>query len=148
MTSDLGTEIRILVYDYLVERGNPPSVAEIANRLSMTDDEARTRLAGLKIGKTILVHPATGEISMAGPFSASKTQYRAVGSRTAWWANCAWDMLGIPMIARESVRIDTHCTDCDDPWTLTATTHAPPAQEGIVHFLLPARRWYDDIGFT
>ena len=148
MNGDIDTRMRTFVYNRLTERGNPPTVAEIASHLSLGADDAKVRLAGLKIGKTILVSPATGEIWMAGPFSSAKTQYRVTGSRTSWWANCAWDMLGIPMIAHESVRIDTHCTDCDDPWTLTATTHAPPAQEGVVHFLLPARKWYEDVGFT
>lgn len=148
MTNDIDTQIRVFVYDHLMAHGNPPAVAEIASHLSLTLENAKTRLAGLRIGKTILVHPVTGEIWMAGPFSSSRTQYRVIGSRTSWWANCAWDMLGVAMIAGESVRIDTSCTDCDDPWTLTAPTHAPPAQEGIVHFLLPARKWYEDIGFT
>ena len=148
MNGDIAARIRIFAYDHLVERGIPPTIAEIAGHLSLADEDARERVASLKIGKTILVHPSTGEIWMAGPFSALPTQYRVTGSRTSWWANCAWDMLGIPMIAAESVRIETHCTDCGDPWTLTATTHSPPAQEGVVHFLLPARKWYEDIGFT
>ncbi len=147
-TGDIGIRMRIFVYEQLIGIGMPPTIAEIADHLRVTEEDARHRLGGLKIGKTILVNPANGEIWMAGPFAATETQYRVVGSRSSWWANCAWDMFGIAMIVGESVRIDTHCTDCNDPWTLTATTHSPPAQEGIVHFLLPARKWYEDIGFT
>ncbi|MEO7368233.1 MAG: organomercurial lyase [Gemmatimonadaceae bacterium] len=100
MKNDIDTQIRVFVYDYLMAHGNPPAVAEIANQLSLTTESAKTRLASLKIGKTILVHPERGEVWMAGPFSAADTQYRVIGSRTSWWANCAWDMLGIAMINR------------------------------------------------
>ena len=148
MTPDVATRMRMFVYDRLIANGSMPSIDEIASRLGLARDDAKKRLADLRIGKTILVHPTTGELWMAGPFSSKKTQYRVVGRRASWWANCAWDMFGVAVIVGEAVRIDTHCTECGDPWTLTADPHAPPAQEGIVHFLLPARKWYEDIGFT
>ncbi len=85
---------------------------------------------------------------MAGPFSAAPTQYRVIGKSASWWANCAWDMFGVAMLVGETVTIDTRCTDCGDPWTLIARSGTPSTDEGIVHFLLPAREWYQDIGFT
>jgi hypothetical protein len=33
------------------------------------------------------VHPESGEIWMAGPFSAAKTDYQAVAGDRSWWAN-------------------------------------------------------------
>lgn len=102
----------------------------------------------LKIGKTVLPQPKTGEIWMAGPFASAESPYRVTGRGTTWWANCAWDMLGIAMIASEPVRIDTHCTDCLSPMTLRADPARAPSLDAVVHFLVPARRWYDDIGFT
>ena len=148
MIADVATRMRMFVYDHLIATGFMPSIDDIAGHLQLSRVEATERLGGLKIGKTILVHPTTGEIWMAGPFSATETQYRVVGRRASWWANCAWDMFGVATIVGEAVGIETHCTECGDPWTLTADPQSPPAQEGIVHFLLPARKWYEDIGFT
>ena len=85
---------------------------------------------------------------MAGPFAATATQYRVIGKAAGWWANCAWDMFGIGFITGEKTVIETSCTDCDDPWVLSSSPDEPPEDKGIVHFLLPAREWYQDIGFT
>ena len=147
MTVDV-TALRIGVYDEILNSGTVPIAASLAARFGVSAAELRSALAALRIGKTILLHPSTGEIWMAGPFSAVETPYRVtVGDRT-WWANCAWDMFGVAMIAGERARIDARCTDCSAPMTILADPTAVPNDDAVVHFLLPARRWYDDIGFT
>ena len=140
--------LRVFVYDGLVDRGTLPSIAAIADRFRVAPNDARRALAELHIGKTILVHPETGEIWMAGPFSASETPYRITLGQRRWWANCAWDMFGVAALVGAAVRVDTHCTDCGEPIALVCDPARPPNEPGVVHFLMPARRWYDNIGFT
>ncbi|HEX6066925.1 MAG TPA: organomercurial lyase [Longimicrobiales bacterium] len=130
--------LRIHIYNTLVASGRPPHL----NR------EERQQVAAMKIGKTLIPHPQTGQVWMAGPFAAEPTQYKVTGTAT-WYANCAWDMLGIPLITQERVRIETQCAHCAEPMVLDASPDTPPASSNaIVHFLVPARKWYDDIGFT
>jgi hypothetical protein len=127
----------------------PPSSREIAGHFGVTQSEALQALRDMKIGKAILVHPQTGEIWMAGPFASLPTQYRVVGRTTEWWANCAWDMLGVASLVKEPVRIETRCTDCGDPMTFQVDPSRDAISDtSVVHFLVPARHWYDDIGFT
>ena len=140
--------LRIFVYDRLVASGSPPSLDEIAAHFGTTRDVARKEIGALKIGKTILVHPDSGEIWMAGPFSAARTDYKVVAGDRSWWANCAWDMLGIPMVLNAPVQVHTKCTDCGSPMTIDCSPSHPPTVDAVVHFLVPARRWYEDIGFT
>jgi hypothetical protein len=140
--------LRRFVYDEILTRGKPPTSADIGTRFDTSASDVRLALAELRIGKTILIDPHSGEIWMAGPFSTVETGYRVVGARCAWWANCAWDMFGIAMIANQRVRVETQCTDCLEPIGLVADPSAPPNDDGVIHFLVPARRWYDDIGFT
>ena len=140
--------LRVFVYDELIDRGTPPSVVAIADRFGVAPNEARRPLAELRIGKTILVHPQTGEIWMAGPFSASETPYRVTRGPRQWWANCAWDMFGVAVIVGATVRVDARCTDCGGAISLVCDPAAPPNDDAVVHFLVPARRWYNDIGFT
>jgi hypothetical protein len=145
-----GDALRVFVYDALIGSGTMPSIALVAAHLGATAENTRAALRGLRVGKTLLPHPDTGEIWMAGPFAAAPTSYRVSGRRVSWWANCAWDMLGIPAIVGESVEISASCTDCDLPMTVRVDprTGPVPGTDGLVHFLVPARRWYDDIGFT
>ena len=131
-----------------MERGLPPSAAEIGRHFGRSEREAKHAIAHLKIGKTVLPHPDTREVWMAGPFASAPTGYRVEGKRARYYANCAWDMLGIPFIANDWVNIATSCTDCGELIELSADAEVPPGDDLIVHFLVPAHRWYDDIGFT
>jgi Alkylmercury lyase len=140
--------LRVFVYDELVDRGAPPSIGALGRRFGVAPNDARSALGELRIGKTILVHPQTGEIWMAGPFSAVETPYRVTLGDRQWWANCAWDMFGVAQIVGEPVRVDTRCTDCEEPLALVCDPAVPPNGDGVVHFLVPARRWYENIGFT
>jgi hypothetical protein len=142
--------LRVFVYDTLIESGRAPDARAIGAHFGVSADDARQALRAQRIGKTLLTHPETGEIWMAGPFSAVPTSYRVLAGRTSWWANCAWDMLGIPVIVGQRVEVQATCTDCGDPFRTTVEPRTGPAPdaEWIVHFLVPASRWYDDIGFT
>ena len=141
-------DLRVHVYDHLLERGMPPTLDELARHFGCGAADAKRALAELKIGKTVLAHPQTGEIWMAGPFAATESPYRVTGSRVTWFANCAWDMLGVAVIANERVRIEARCTDCGEDLSMSASPSEPPSIDAVVHFLVPARRWYDDLGFT
>jgi hypothetical protein len=141
-------DLRVFVYDFLKKRGMPPSVPVVAAQFATSDEEARRSLASLNIGKTVLVDRLSGEIWMAGPFAAAPTPYEVRGRDTTWWGNCAWDMLGIAFVVDERVRVDARCTECSLPMRLEFGPTRPPVLDAVVHFLLPARHWYDDIGFT
>jgi len=140
---------RTFIYSHLAERGLPPRSDALATQLRISPAEARGVLRALAERKALVLDPATGEIWMAGPFSAVPTPFRVHGARTSWWANCAWDMLGIPASLGEPARIDAVCGDCGAPVEIEVhAEQGPIAGAGLVHLLLPARRWYDDIGFT
>jgi hypothetical protein len=79
---------------------------------------------------------------------SKRARFARVGSRTTCWANCAWDMLGVPVIVGESIVIHAACTDCGDPIQISVDPRRGVTGQEVVHFLVPARRWYDDIGFT
>lgn len=140
--------LRVFIYDWIVAHGQPPQTPDIGAHLGISAAEARATIKSLNIGKTVLTDPATGEIWMAGPFAASETPYRVVGSRASWWANCAWDMLGIAAIVNEDVIIHASCSDCGDPMRVHVTAGVGVRGSGLVHLLLPFREWYRDIGYT
>jgi hypothetical protein len=140
---------RVFIYSHVADTGAPPTSEEIAAHFAITRDDARERLKALGATKRVILNKETGEIWMCGPFSAVPTRFRVHGATASWWANCAWDMLGIPASLGISARVDTSCACCDEPVTIEVDAENGPASgEGLVHIFLPARRWYDDIGFT
>jgi hypothetical protein len=85
---------------------------------------------------------------MAGPFAAEPTPYQITRGPTRWYANCAWDLLGVAAIVGPPVTLHAACTDCGLTFSMEVGENGAPPSDWVVHFLLPARRWYDDIGFT
>ena len=147
--SDTLTRIRVFIYTHIAESGAPPTAERIAERISLTVDDARAALEALAVNRQVILDPTSREIWMAGPFSAVPTRFRVHGAKASWWANCAWDMLGIPAALGQSARIDATCADCGAPMRLDVDRDTGPvSNEGLVHILLPANRWYADIGFT
>ena len=140
---------RIFIYSHVADTGAPPTSQEISAHFTITHDDARDRLATLGATNRVVLDKETGEIWMCGPFSAVPTRFRVHGAATSWWANCAWDMLGIPASLGISARVDTSCACCDEAVSIDVDAELGPISgEGLVHIFLPARRWYDDIGFT
>ena len=140
---------RRFIYSHVATAGSPPTSQELAQHFSTSLDDAREVLKVLGVTKRVLLNPENGEIWMCGPFSAVPTRFRVHGDTASWWANCAWDMLGIPASLGMSARVETSCACCDDPMRIDVDIERGPlSHEGLVHIFLPARRWYADIGFT
>jgi len=147
--SDTQTRIRVFIYTHIAEVGAPPTAERIAAEISMSVDDARASLEALAVNRQVILDPTSREIWMAGPFSAVPTRFRVHGAEASYWANCAWDMFGIPAALGQSARIDATCADCDAPMRLEVDRDTGPStNEGLIHILLPANRWYADIGFT
>jgi hypothetical protein len=147
--SDAETRVRVSIYTHIAEFGAPPTAEGIAAEMSMTVDDAHASMEALAVTRQVILDPVSREIWMAGPFSAVPTRFRVHGANASYWANCAWDMLGIPAALGQSARVDATCADCDAPIRLDVDRETGPiANEGLVHILLPASRWYADIGFT
>jgi hypothetical protein len=77
-----------------------------------------------------------GRIWMAHPFAAHHDGARVESGGRVWWGNCAWDGLGI--VAALGL----------EAWTVTAQGVTLPSDDAVFHVLVPARHWWDDIGFT
>jgi len=78
---------------------------------------------------------------MAHPFSGVPTAYRAVSGERSWFANCAWDSLAILSMLGDGEAVG----EGDLVWRVRDGVVAP---DGLVRLVVPARHFWDDIGFT
>jgi Alkylmercury lyase len=142
-------EVRRHVYTTVVEDGLPPEVAGTADALGRPEPDVAAAYRRLHDARALVLHPATTEIWMANPFSAIPTPHRVRVDSRQWFANCAWDALGIPGALRADGEIDSACACCGEPVALhVANGELEGGADLLVHILVPARRWWDDIGFT
>src|SRR5256885_783682 len=151
------TELRVFVYDTIARRGRPPASSEIGAHFGITPDDARGAVADAQLGKEMFPDPHTGEISIAGPIAGAPTPHRVYANGVTWFANSAWDMLGVAAMFMTEVTIETRCTDCGEPVKFVLDPLSFPAfhfvkgsldDKAIVHFHMPARHWQDDIAKT
>ncbi len=140
--------VRLYVYGRFLEHAEPPTVEQTAEALQATS--AAVTLAYERLArKRVLVLEENGrEIRMAMPFSAVETPFEVRAIERKWYANCAWDALGIPAMLNCDARIVTCCGDCGEPLTLAVMDGEVVGGTEVVHFAVPAVRWWENIVFT
>ena len=147
--NELDLRIRNRVYASFVGEGNTASPAETAAALGLAEDEVAAAYRRLHDAHALVLHPGSMEIRMLNPFSAVETPHRVGAGGRSWFANCAWDALGIPAALHTDGAVESTCADCGEPLQLEVRDGTlVRGRELLVHFVVPARRWWDDIAFT
>ena len=145
----LDNEVRLAVYRGFCSQCQAPSIAAVADALDVDVQEARQAFVSLAAQHVLVLQPDTDEVWMAMPFSAVETAFKVVTAEGEWWANCAWDALGIPAMLGQDAEIYSTCPASGIPLRVTVTGKELGVDTAsVVHFLLPAARWWDDIGYT
>ena len=137
MTDD---EVRRAVYDGVTRTGRVPLVRELGEGA----EEALPRLATARI---FVLQRDSNEILMAAPFSAVPTPFVVESGGVWYFANCIWDALGIPAMLHRDARIGTSCADCGTAAEVSVVD-GKVIGEGLLHFAVPARQWWENIVFT
>ena len=142
-------QIRLFVYQFFIDHERPPTHAEAAKKFDLTATEGRDAYQRLNTAHALFLDPGTDNIRMAHPLSAVPTPYQVQVGDKNYYANCAWDSLGIPAMLHADAKITARYAHSDEPITYSVQNGEviPPA-EGIVHFALPFAQWYDNLIHT
>lgn len=140
---DADIELRRRTYAFFVEHGRAPAPAELGE-----PDEVVAGWRRLHDAHAVVLNPATDELRMLNPFSVVPTAYRVEANGRWWYANCAWDAIGICAALHADGRIEASCPDCGEPILLEIRDSKPDDESLLFHVLVPAREWWDDIVFT
>jgi alkylmercury lyase-like protein len=146
---ELDLRIRNHLYASFVRDGTASSVAEAAEALDLPAAEVSDAYRRLHDAHALVLQPGGTELRMLNPFAAVETSYRVEAGGRSWFANCAWDSLGILGALQGDGRIEAACPDCGEPLELEVRGgELVRGRELLVHFVVPAHRWWDDIVFT
>lgn len=138
--------VRASVIQTLRDFSRAPSPEEIASSLGATGSAVSSALRALADEHRLALVPGTDSVWMAHPFSAVETDFVVrIGDRR-WFANCVWDGLSILALLGDGT-LDTHSPATGEAIRF-AVADGQVIGEGLVHFLVPARAFWDDIGFT
>ena len=147
-TANLDYQTRRYILDHLRSTGQLPDAAQTATALQLPDPEIEAAYRRLHDGHIIVLQENGRDILMANPFSAVPTPFNVEIAGRVWWGNCIWDAMGIVALFKQDATIRTACADCNDSMVLTFENNALKQGEGVIHFEVPARRWWDNIRFT
>jgi hypothetical protein len=142
------TDVRLAVYSAFAETGRQPEPEPLARSLGLGLDELREAYARMAGSRLLVLERDGVTIRMAPPFSGVPTQHVVVSGGVQYWANCAWDALGIPAALRRAAEVRSRCEQSREPFTLRVGTNGPEPSDWLFHSDVPAARWWKDIVFT
>jgi Alkylmercury lyase len=142
-------DIRRHVYFSIVANGRPPSTLETASAFARDEEEIADSYLRLHDAHALVLFPDSRGVWMANPFCFAQTPHRVTAGGRHWTGTCAWDALGIPAALHIDGVVETECACCAEPLELALVDgELTVGRNLLAHILVPARSWWDDIGFT
>jgi len=142
------TSVKLAVYRHFATTGAAPTTQDIAGTLGKTPNEIREAYGQLRTNRVLLLESDGVTIRMAPPFSGVPTQHRVIVGDVEYFANCAWDALGIPAALHMPGTVHSRCEQTMQPLELEVGLNAPGPSSWIFHSLVPAAKWWNDLVFT
>lgn len=140
--------VRHLVYRKFLETGRAPAAADLARELDASPEVVQEALKSLEAEHALVLAPTTAcTVWMAHPFSNVPTDHRVLSNDRSWWANCAWDALGVVALLHRDADIRSRCACCAEPMTIKARDGFLRG-DAIIHFVVPPRRFWENVGYT
>lgn len=144
--NDFERGIRAAVYASFRDAGRAPTLEALAAEVGGTREPIVAALRALADEHALVLLDDGVTIRMAHPFSGVETDFRVTVQDRHWFANCAWDGLSILAFAGDG-RLDTHSPATGEPLRFEVTGGRVTG-DGLIHFLVPAAHFWDDIGYT
>jgi hypothetical protein len=144
--TDFERRARAAIYAAFRDRACAPSAGELAETFGVPRDTMAAALHALADTHAIVLLPGKDDVWMAHPFSAVETDHVVTIGPRRWFANCAWDGLAILAVLGDGA-FDTRSPATGEPLRFTSQGGVVSG-DGVVHFLVPAREFWNDIGHT
>jgi hypothetical protein len=141
-------EVRLRVLQVAAETTEVPIATEVARNLGRPTADVIEAFRQLGESHVYVLEPDDpSRLRMANPYSAVPTPFRVEVAGRSYFGNCVWDSLGIISLLGGDGRVLTPCPDCQELQELEVKGRQQGA-DGVVHFSVPARQWWDDIIHT
>ena len=141
-------DLKLAIYAHFATTGERPSLRAIASRVGLAPGAVREAMARLRAQRVLVLERDGESIRMAPPFSGVPTQHRVTAGGVSYFANCAWDALGIPAALGKPATVHSRCEQSLEPLALDVAADGPAPSDWLFHCLVPAARWWNDIVFT
>jgi hypothetical protein len=141
-------QVKLSVYGHFAETGAAPSCEHVAERVGAAVEEVLQAYKRLRAQRVLVLEDDGVSIRMAPPFSGVATQHQVKAGARSYFANCAWDALGIPAALHEPATVHSRCEQSMESLRLEVGVDGPGRSDWVFHCVVPAAQWWDDIVFT
>jgi hypothetical protein len=145
---EFDTQVKLAIYNHFSETGRAPSPTEVVERVGSDVERVLNAYQTLRAQRVLVLEKDGSSIRMAPPFSGVPTQHRIEADGIQYFANCAWDALGVPAALHKPATIHSRCEQSGEPFLLNVKTGGPEPSDWLFHCLVPASQWWNDIVFT
>jgi hypothetical protein len=146
---DFDTEVKVAVYDMTAETGAIPTAVEVAGATGSSESDVVTAFGRLHARRLLVPEPEDPRrIRMAPPFSGIPTLFPVDARGRHYYANCVWDAYGVAAALHSDAVIHARDAYSSEPLTLEVRNGELVLQPYVVHFAVPAAKWWEDIVFT
>src|SRR3972149_10440694 len=106
MSLDLDTSVKLAIYTTIAETAAAPTAVAVGQRSGPAPQQAEAAFPRLYEKRLLVPEPGhPSRIRMAPPFSGVPTAFPVETRGKRYYANCAWDALGIPAALQEDAVI-------------------------------------------
>lgn len=141
-------QVKLAIYSHFAETGRGPSPTEVVGRIGSDVESVLDAYWRLRAQRLLVLEADGSSIRMASPFSGIPTQHIVETGGIQYFANCAWDALGVIAALHKPGTIHSRCEQSGEPLTLNMGLEGPEPSDWLFHCLVPAAKWWDDIVFT
>ena len=145
---EFDTQIKLAIYHHFAETGRRPSLGEVAELVGSDMGSVLDAYPRLRAQRVLALEADGSSIRMAPPFSGVPTQHIVEVGGKQYFANCAWDALGVPAALHQPGEVHSGCAQSGEPLRLEVGLDGPEPSTWLFHCLVPAAKWWDDIVFT
>ena len=146
---DFDTQVKLNIYETIARTTRLPTTLDVAGALAAPLEKVENAFASLHKKRLLVPEPGDpSRIRMAPPFSGVETPFRVRVGDKLYYANCAWDALGIPAALHQDAVVDASDGHSGEPIRLEIRDGQPVSQPCVIHFAVPAAHWWDDIIYT
>lgn len=142
------TQVKLAIYHAIAGTTRVPAVAEVAERMGAPAAAVGEAFGRLYARRVLVLEPDGETIRMAPPFSGVPTQHRVHVDGRDYFANCAWDALGVAAALHEPGVVESRCEWSHEPIRMEVGLDGPASVDCVAHFAVPAVHWWKDIVYT
>jgi DNA-binding transcriptional MocR family regulator len=145
----LDTRVKLSIYNTLAETARMPSSRDLARFLNVSPAEVEASFDRLHKKRLLVPEPGDpSRIRMAPPFSGIATPFKVLIEDKTFYANCVWDAYGIAAALHKDAVVKTSDAHTDESLTLEVENSRPVNKPYVVHFAVPAAKWWENIIYT